>query len=237
MKKHKGFIIIGAAWIFIVACYLIFYTPKPDVDILANEMQEEVFTNLKSSNLESYLEDVDYEVGEKTTKENYDYPIDLVITFKDSFNPLPESSKYRLISELYDDHFNDPYDSDRNGIIYCGQSTDCHIRNLIIKTSSDEYVFKEKDDSLVTNGESTFSADDYSKVEKPATRSAAKVVGAFDKEKIYLYMKAAFDRLTNYGENYNPEVHDPLVAKMAAEKFFITESQALYIYTSYDVIE
>jgi hypothetical protein len=40
------------------------------------------------------------------------------------------------------------------------------------------------------------------------------------------YLKAAYDELTDKGENYIPEMHDHMVDEMAAQRFGITESQA-----------
>ncbi|WP_157804084.1 hypothetical protein [Lysinibacillus xylanilyticus] len=43
-------------------------------------------------------------------------------------------------------------------------------------------------------------------------------------------MKLQYDKVTKNGDNYVPEIHDPMVAKMAAEKFKITEEQAARIF-------
>lgn len=51
-----------------------------------------------------------------------------------------------------------------------------------------------------------------------------------DIEEIYNYMKTQYDQVTNYGENYVPEVHDPQVANMAASRFGISASEAGQIY-------
>lgn len=51
-----------------------------------------------------------------------------------------------------------------------------------------------------------------------------------DEDQVYRYMKYQFDTLTDNGENYNADYHDPLVANMAAQKFRITPSEANDIY-------
>jgi hypothetical protein len=51
-----------------------------------------------------------------------------------------------------------------------------------------------------------------------------------NKEVIYKYMKAQYEQLTNYGENYVPEIHDPQVAELAAKQFGISASVAGQIY-------
>lgn len=51
------------------------------------------------------------------------------------------------------------------------------------------------------------------------------------KQDVYDFMEKKFDSITNYGETYIPEIHDPLVAGLAAEHFGITkeEADAMYI--------
>jgi hypothetical protein len=34
-----------------------------------------------------------------------------------------------------------------------------------------------------------------------------------DEEAVYLFMEQAYDEITNYGENYVPEIHDSQVAE------------------------
>lgn len=47
---------------------------------------------------------------------------------------------------------------------------------------------------------------------------------------IYNFMENEFDRITNYGADYIPEIHDSQVLKNASEKFEISESEADRIY-------
>lgn len=52
-----------------------------------------------------------------------------------------------------------------------------------------------------------------------------------NKQEVYDFMEREFNSITNYGETYVPEKHDPMVAKKAAEYFGITqeEADAMYI--------
>lgn len=52
----------------------------------------------------------------------------------------------------------------------------------------------------------------------------------YSEEEVYGYMEYYYNQLTNYGENYIPEVHDPQVAEMAANEFGISVSEAGQIY-------
>lgn len=53
-------------------------------------------------------------------------------------------------------------------------------------------------------------------------------------EIIYEFMMAAYNQLTNYGDNYEPEIHDPIVAELASKEFGITEKQAGDIYIKFE---
>ncbi|MFJ7951513.1 hypothetical protein ACIQZG_08295 [Lysinibacillus sp. NPDC096418] len=69
----------------------------------------------------------------------------------------------------------------------------------------------------------------------PITREAetapvTKTVG-INKQEVYDFMESEFFRITNYGDTYIPEVHDPLIAELAATKFGITADEANAIYT------
>ncbi|WP_155010722.1 hypothetical protein [Priestia megaterium] len=54
---------------------------------------------------------------------------------------------------------------------------------------------------------------------------------------VYQYMEDKFDEITNYGENYVPEIDDPKVVKAAAIHFDITEEEASEIYVNKAVEE
>lgn len=49
---------------------------------------------------------------------------------------------------------------------------------------------------------------------------------------IYDYMNDAYDRHTKDGERYIPEIHDPMIEEMAAEKFGKTTVEIGQIYCS-----
>ena len=49
-------------------------------------------------------------------------------------------------------------------------------------------------------------------------------------KEVYNYAQGVFDRLTNYGENYNPEIHDGMVIRQTAEHFGIDYQTADKLY-------
>ncbi|MER2172562.1 MAG: hypothetical protein ABS938_18245, partial [Psychrobacillus psychrodurans] len=56
-----------------------------------------------------------------------------------------------------------------------------------------------------------------------------------NRQAVYVYMKRKFDSITNYGEKYIPEIHDPMVVKIAAEYFGITIEEANAIYIEFEL--
>ncbi|WP_341302289.1 hypothetical protein MHB44_08010 [Lysinibacillus sp. FSL H8-0500] len=62
-----------------------------------------------------------------------------------------------------------------------------------------------------------------------ATTELNTIYKASDDE-IYEFMVQSYSALTNNGENYNPEIHDVQVSKLASEKYGISEEEADRIY-------
>ena len=58
-----------------------------------------------------------------------------------------------------------------------------------------------------------------------------------NKQEVYDFMEKKFNSITNYGETYIPEIHDSMVAEIAAEHFGITqeEADAMYIDVAMDM--
>ncbi|WP_078410962.1 hypothetical protein [Priestia abyssalis] len=46
---------------------------------------------------------------------------------------------------------------------------------------------------------------------------------------VFKYMREEYERITNYGEIYNPKQHDPMVAKFASRRFNIQAKEAAEI--------
>lgn len=51
-----------------------------------------------------------------------------------------------------------------------------------------------------------------------------------NKMEVYEYAQSLFNRVTNYGENYNPEIHDDMVIRQTAEHFGIDYQTADKLY-------
>lgn len=53
---------------------------------------------------------------------------------------------------------------------------------------------------------------------------------------VFKYMREEYERITNYGENYNPKQHDPMVAKLASMRFDIQAKEAVQIYVNVQIM-
>lgn len=67
-----------------------------------------------------------------------------------------------------------------------------------------------------------------------STSNTSPTNNSVDEDAVYIYMKTQYDILTNKGENYDIDYHDPLIANKAANEFGITPSQATDIYLRKD---
>jgi hypothetical protein len=57
--------------------------------------------------------------------------------------------------------------------------------------------------------------------------------GANAEQAVYDYMVNAYHVITNNGEEYDPELHDPMVANLASMQFNISEEEAQEIFVRY----
>ena len=78
---------------------------------------------------------------------------------------------------------------------------------------------------MLINGDEWVTSDSLESNESTETTTSSP-----SEDEIYEYMKQAYDELTNYGDSYVPEIHDPQVAEMASQQFGITPEQAGDIY-------
>ncbi|WP_273852323.1 hypothetical protein [Guptibacillus spartinae] len=196
---------------------------EPELSSIGKEDEE----YLMEDDLGSYVDEVSYEIGKKIENEDYDYSINFIIKAKDSFDQLENREKLGLMGAFYQGYLHEGY-------VNCG-SPECSWGNIVIKTSNNAYVSDGY--SMITNGKNKYTWEelregngklaDQAEASKRANESKTNGVS---NDIIYKYMKSAYDDLTDNGANYIPEVHDPLVDEMAAQRFGITEAQANEIY-------
>lgn len=200
---------------------------EPNVEHLSTPEED----YLEDYELGEYVEDVSYEIDEKLEDGlRGDYTINLRLKVKDSFDELENREKLLLFRSFYQDHL-------KLENTACGNNL-CAWKFIIAETSSNVYV--TDDETMSANGTEEYKwkdlvAEDQRKADEEELRqNAAEGINASNFA-IHLFMKLEYDKLTKNGQNYIPEVHDPIVAKMAAKEFEITEEQALEIYTEQEV--
>lgn len=212
-----------------------------------NSIKMETDSSIENSKLADYLADgtnsISYsykEVGDK-------YKINVSAKVDNSFyanNPL---GVLNILSRTVEEMDSDISD-------FCGRK-DCEFGTLkvVSATSSkkdpyslkidtydgdevlvrDDVKYKREDLTYYKDPEGILPDPDYNENEDYNNNDD---VLQFD-DAVYQYMEDKFDEITNYGENYIPEIDDPKVVKAAAIHFDITEEEASEIYVNKAVEE
>jgi hypothetical protein len=81
-----------------------------------------------------------------------------------------------------------------------------------------------------SNEASTSSEEELSLEDLAITEGST---GANAEQAVYDYMVNAYHVITNNGEEYDPELHDPMVANLASMQFNISEEEAQEIFVRY----
>lgn len=98
----------------------------------------------------------------------------------------------------------------------------------------DELLFGEhvSSDSNENNIKALIPVSYHEKEEQPfkydpstAENTQDSTARSVDEDAVYQYIMQEFDVITNYGENYVPEVHDPIVVEKASKHFGMTVSE------------
>ncbi|QST02857.1 hypothetical protein IMZ31_20115 (plasmid) [Pontibacillus sp. ALD_SL1] len=179
---------------------------------------EEMKEQLNETKISSYIDsDIILEGAEANTQKHNTY-IDLTLyaNLNEKFKALSDEQKYELFEELYrsDYDWEDPN---------CGTGNSCEVDKIHFSNGKNDY---EVDGLNFAN----ISVDKDGDFFKPKSDPVVVTSTGTDEWAVYEYMKTQYDLLTDYGANYVPEKHDPLVARMAAEKFGITADEAGDIY-------
>lgn len=188
---------------------------EPDLSNSSESLEESI---MEHTEIKEYVDSISYEKGEELIDDEYnDYTVNVLLHVKKSFVNLTKKNQLENLYASYN-----YFDSEE--WIECGKP-DCRLGLFIAKHDSNEY--KLLNGNLYVNGEEVFT---WEQVREENSKLAEENTSREDK--IYDYMKNAYDEITNYGANYIPEEHDSLIAKMAAENFGMTEEEAGEIYIS-----
>ncbi|MEG0259316.1 MAG: hypothetical protein RR651_05530 [Lysinibacillus sp.] len=90
----------------------------------------------------------------------------------------------------------------------------------------DEDTYEEGSSSIMDGYEET---NDDEVIDDSSITPVSDTV-TINKQEVYDFMENKFETITNYGDTYVPEVHDPMIAELAATEFGITTDEANNIY-------
>ncbi|MBJ7894353.1 hypothetical protein [Bacillus atrophaeus] len=212
--------------IFIIIPILIFVLSGCGVDTKeAETFLKELSKNKTVSQYLSEAPTLDYT---NPIKKYYDFKINLSMNKK--FMQLSNKEKYKILYKVYELIEDKGFSYE----ISCGDKYTCSVDEVHAKYKNDDYTidFKHVDSlyQLEKNDEVIFDLEDEK--EKRKENSSEEEARSANDQTIYNYMENEFNRITNYGENYTPEIHDSMVAELASEKFGITVDEANEIYVS-----
>lgn len=206
-------------------------THPPPVDMKV--LKANVETYLEGTELSPYIDDYSLTIKEFENSNSKD--ITIYASVNDEFVKLTDSDKFKIFNET-GKHIDSVKDKDGK---FCGKNVYCHFYE--IKAINGENIYTGRwgfsdyvSDEMAINGRILTDFDFEERTEPIFTPSKTSSNKSSERA-IYEFMKSAFDIETNYGEYYIPEVHDPLVGRMAAEKFGISPNEALDIYTKFEM--
>ncbi|REJ09082.1 hypothetical protein [Halobacillus trueperi] len=200
--------------------------------VVPSEATEDTMKDLEESEFFKYIEGASYILGEENSGGSYNITLNVLVN--SSFDNLERWDIIGMTSHFYEDYLQGDY-------VNCG-NRDCFIREFVLTSPENEYKLVDEEEytefrSLLINGEDKYTFEEFKErngkiADQEAARAAASepTINGTRYSTIHTYMKVAYEELTNYGESYDPEYHDPLVAKLAADEFGITKAEAGRIY-------
>ena len=221
---------------------------KPDID----KVKEEADIYIEDSDLSKYIVDVKNNVSYsyKDLKDgDKDYTINIKVIADESFNDLETLEQFNVLKQTTQ-HVNE-----EATLPSCGKA-DCQFGKLIVEpltvyTAIDTYTMdidnpydkrtmvwndeKYTEDDLFSYKENEVDEDSTETTTDSTDTTTSSTIDEYTKDAVYAYMQDLYDQVTNDGENYIPEIHDPQVAQAAAERFDITEEEAGQIYVDKEV--
>jgi len=196
--------------------------PKAKYEEVEATFNKSIQADLKDTSLVKYLKDGEVKIKDVDVDRSHDllhfYSFTLEGKLNEQFESLSLGDKYAILEELND---LESFDTEE-----CGQGSNCEAGTYILTSGTNTYEIDTSLFTVMKNGVE-ISAPESSTTTTTVDDSND---GSVNKQEVYSFMKAAYDELTNYGDNYVPEVHDPQVADMAAAQFGISAAEAGQIY-------
>lgn len=221
MGMKKWILLIVVAVISLVGCQ-----KRDDPDDIRKEYMSLLNKELDQGKLKGYIEgNIKLVSAEpETVKSMQFYDFDLEASLNQDFSNLSDEDKYELFKDL------DSASLDS----FCGENSSCSIDAFTFKANGDTYVVSPTNGFEITLNDEAFDPNPVPVITDDNTETSDSN-STINKQAVYDFMKSKYDEITNYGDNYDPDVHDPLVAKFAAEQFGISESEAGQIYVDMEM--
>lgn len=222
------------AVVFTVMFFVVYFVSFKAISIF-EEKKEEYIESLNEEDLLVYnleeAEDDGYTINVKELVEEYvneniaDYE-EMQKKFEAEDFTFIKDSYNKAIEELY---FGGKYfDYSLETVIEDSKSRDDYTNNSV------DYFLNIKRELLTTEIESKLFTEETEGIKERTEQYHSMAMEEINREseerRIYKYMVNAYDQITNYGENYVPEIHDQQVAELASKYFGITLSEADDIY-------
>lgn len=236
MEKFRKFVDTNTTLFVIILIFGVFsviYGTSYILDTIEKN-KEDYIASLTSEELLIYnLENEDYEGTIKDLVEEYiaeneitDYEV-MQSKFGEEDLVLIKESYNKALEELYLNNESN-LDFNLDTVIEDSKSRDTYTNDSVAKFVSinRELLNSELEDKLFTQ-ETEQVIERYEEFQN-AFLEELEVESK--EERIYEFMKSAYEQITNYGETYVPEIHDPMVADLASEQFGIASSEAERIY-------
>jgi hypothetical protein len=222
--------------VFLATLFLFVGCSSPKNEDLENSSK--ITEYIKDTDLGNYVTDYSYQIfGVENDYGNY--PVHVKLTVNESFDEMDLYQKFLTMHSFVEKVLSDKFRP------ICG-SYDCAFGNLVIDSPDGNHTTPFQDSPLSFLNTLTFKDTEYNEqdLEEEFSSEEEESEPVFtpdpsssspSKAEIYQYMKIVYDQVTNYGEGYEPELHDPMVAQMAAEKFGISATEAGDIYVEMEM--
>lgn len=224
-----GFLIISALFV-LTGCS----EPKASKSEVEERIKDVVNDTFKKDGISEYIaSDIQLSLEDLTTAEynNY-YYYDVKAEVNDSFTSSNDEDIYKAMIELSSRFQEEDFD--------CGKNSECTIDTISLVNGEDTYEVETHFNAsqyISINGDNFKPEEEVGGAESsPVEETNTSEESATEEQiEVYDFMKSAFDELTNFGETYMPEVHDPQIAELAASKFGITAEEANQIYIEFEM--
>lgn len=202
-------------------------------EIESYNAEELLMYELKETEYDSSIKDlVEEYVTDKSYEENFSIE-DLKTSFgSEDFNWIKEKYNDSLMNLYFDDNFSGEYDL--NVVVEEANSgmddydsdaikSFINIKRELLTSKVDKKLFTTKTEKVIQ------------KIEQINIAQELKWEQEREEKEIYEFMKNAYNQITNFGADYNPEIHDEFVANLASEQFGISSSLAENIYIKFEM--